>query len=83
MTYTEANQLRCLCHEMIIKLMEAGELTHLKLLDDHTKAAVEKLESGPTAKFVCCHCCKQFPMDERSSKSTQERAFCLTCASTE
>lgn len=40
----EANRLRCLAHEIIIKLMNAKHQAALNLLRKHCEAALEKLE---------------------------------------
>lgn len=42
MTHDDTNQLRCLCHEIIIKLWEAGESHALELLKMHIERCFEE-----------------------------------------
>lgn len=43
MSDREADQLRCLAHDIIIKLMNAGRLNALALLEQHAKSAINKV----------------------------------------
>ena len=51
MSEKEADCLRGVAHEIIIKLMDAGRLGALDLLDQHIKAAKEKInrQTNPNA----------------------------------
>lgn len=44
MTESEANELRCFAHEVIIKLFDAKQSTHLDLLMVHCQRAIEEIK---------------------------------------
>lgn len=50
MTKDEANELRCIACEIIIKLMDAGEKGQLQLIEDHARAARQKLDKAHETK---------------------------------
>lgn len=45
MIESEANELRCLAHEVIIKLWKAKQTKHLDLLMAHCQKAVEEIQN--------------------------------------
>lgn len=44
MTESEANELRSVAHEIIIKLWKAKQTTHLDLLLTHCQSAIEEIK---------------------------------------
>lgn len=46
MTESEANELRNVAHEIIIKLWKAKQTTHLDLLKAHCQSAIEEIQKG-------------------------------------
>lgn len=52
MTRKEANQMRCIAHEIIIKLKESGNQTCVSLLRQHCEAALRDMPPPPTENVM-------------------------------
>lgn len=50
MTESEANELRCTAHQIILKLMDAGRSLELELLKSHCERAIQDPSSFPPAQ---------------------------------
>lgn len=48
MSEQEANALRCMAHEIIIKLWRAGKIDHLNLLEQHACSAATDINNQPS-----------------------------------
>lgn len=51
MTEHDANQLRCVAHEIILRLLNAKHIEEIRLLKMHCDRAIEVLDPPPPSTF--------------------------------